>query len=180
MKLRPGSQIADVGCGSGEIALVWSRAVGPSGHVYAEDIDKRWALPRARKLMKKHNARNVTLIQGEPANPKLPEGVLDAVFLLDVYHELEQQTAMLAHFRRALKPDGRLVIIDPLPRKTGTRGRNIQMTNHVLSPDLAEKELKEAGFGIVLRDDRFLDHPDSESVQWILVASPSPGTQKQQ
>src|ERR1022692_4362233 len=59
--LHPGSQVADVGCGAGEIALVWSRAVGATGHVWAEDIDPH-ALRAARKLMKEHRARNVTVL----------------------------------------------------------------------------------------------------------------------
>lgn len=58
---HPGSQVADVGCGEGQIALVWSRVVGPTGHVWAEDIDPH-ALKAARKLMKEHGARNVTVL----------------------------------------------------------------------------------------------------------------------
>ena len=167
-----GSTLADVGCGSGEIALIWSRTVGPAGRVWAEDIDAKGALKQARKLMGKHHARNVTVIQGEPANPKLPKGQLDAIFLLDVYHEIKQQREMLAHFQEALKPGGRLAIIDPFPRKTGSRPREVQMKNHVLMPDIADADLRAAGFEIVHRDDRFLDDPDAEGVQWLLVAKP--------
>ena len=171
--LHAGSTLADVGCGTGEIALVWSRAVGPTGHVYAEDIDQRHALKSARKLMKKHRAHNVTVIHGEADDPKLPAGALDAIFVLDAYHEFEKYPEMLARFKQALKPDGRLAIIDPAPRKVGARPRTIQMRNHVLLPDLAAGELRAAGYAIVLRDDRFLDDPDSEGLQWLLVAKPS-------
>ncbi len=167
-----GSALADVGCGSGEIALIWNRTVGPTGRVWAEDIDAKGALKQARKLMAKHHARNVTVIQGEQANPKLPKGQLDAIFLLDVYHELKQHGEMLAHFREALKPGGRVAIIDPFPRKTGSRPREVQMKNHVLMPDIAAADLRAAGYEIVHRDDRFLDDPDDEGVQWLLVAKP--------
>jgi hypothetical protein len=81
---------------------------------------------------------------------------------------------MLKRMHAALKPGGRLVIIDPVPRKTGSRGRDVQMKNHVLLPDLAEKDLTSHGFAIVHRDDKFLDHPDDEGLQWLIVAAPKP------
>ncbi len=170
--LHAGSNVADVGCGGGEVAVVWSRAVGPSGRVYAEDISKR-ALDHARKLAKKQHARNVTLVQGQVADPRLPAGALDGITLFWVYHELVKYPEMLAHFRQALKPDGRLVIVDPAPHKTAARPRQIQAKNHVLNPDIAQGELEKAGFEILHRDDHFVDDPDAEEVAWILVARPS-------
>jgi ubiquinone/menaquinone biosynthesis C-methylase UbiE len=172
LKLRAGSSMADIGCGSGEIALIFSRAVGPDGRVWAEDID-RDVLKKARGLMRKHKARNVTVVEGTAKDPALPPATLDAILLLDVYHELEEYPDMLAKMRAALKPEGRLAIIDPLPRKTGTRDREVQMTNHVLAPEIAERDLRGNGFRIVIREDRFLDHPDDEGVQWLIVAAPS-------
>jgi tRNA A58 N-methylase Trm61 len=169
--IATGSSVADVGCGTGEIALILSRAVGPQGRVYAEDINKR-SVDAAKKLAKKHRARNITTIHGIATDPRLPTG-LDAILLLDVYHELKDYPAMLAKMRASLKPGGRVVIIDPYPRKVGSRDREIQMKNHVLNPDLAESDLRKEKFEIVHRDDRFLDHPDEEGLQWLLVATPA-------
>ncbi len=171
MRLEAGSTVADVGCGTGEIALVLSRATGPQGRVFAEDIDKR-SLADARRLMKKHKARHVTVLAGTPKDPLLPAGSLDAILLLGVYHELEEYPDMLAKMRSALKPGGRLVIIDPMPRKTLERDREVQMKNHVLNPARAEKDLRSNGFAILHREDRFLDPPDEEGTQWLLVAEP--------
>jgi len=167
--LHPGSQVADVGCGGGEIALVWSRAVGATGHVWAEDISPR-ALKAARKLMKDHRARNVTVLQGDVADPHLPAGKLDGITLFFVYHELVKYPEMLARFHDALKPGGRLAILDPLARKTASRPRAAQTRNHVLRPDLAADELRQAGFEVLSRDDHFVDDPDSEGIQWLIVA----------
>lgn len=169
MDLRPGASVADVGCGSGEIAVVLSKAVGPTGRVFAEDI-RRDAVSQTKKNAKKFGVRNITAIVGDAKDPKLPPGALDAIFLLDVYHELEEYPDMLARMRAALKPEGRLVIVDPYPRKTGSRDREVQMKNHVLLPDLAEKDLTSHGFAVVHREDSFLDHPDDEGVQWLIVA----------
>lgn len=79
---------------------------------------------------------------------------------------------MLAHFHQALKPDGRLVILDPLPRKTATRPRQVQERNHVLLPDIAADDLRQAGFEVLYRDDHFVDDPDSEGTRWLIVARP--------
>ncbi len=171
--LHAGGFVADVGCGQGELALVWSRVVGPAGHVWAEDIN-RGAVKASRRLMKSHHARNVTVLLGEAANPHLPPGKLDGISLTFVYHELEKYPEMLARFHEALKPDGRLVILDPLPRKTATRPRASQVKNHVLTPDLAQDDLKKAGFEVLSREDHFVDDPDMEGTMWLIVARPAP------
>jgi ubiquinone/menaquinone biosynthesis C-methylase UbiE len=172
MELRQGATVADVGCGSGEIAVALSRGVGPSGRVYAEDIRKN-AVSETKRTAKKHKARNVIAVLGDAKDPKLPAGTLDAILLLDVYHELEKYPNMLERMRASLKPGGRLVIVDPVPRKTGPRGREVQMKNHVLLPEIAATDLTDHGFSIVHRDDKFLDHPDDEGIQWLIVASPA-------
>lgn len=169
--LRPGSQVADVGCGSGEIAVVWSRVAGPAGHVWAEDI-RPSAVKAARQLMKHHHAHNVTVMLGETADPHLPLGRLDGISLFLVYHELAKYPEMLARFHDFLKPDGRLVIFDPLPLKTLNRPRQAQMRNHVMNPSLAQSELQQAGFEVLSRDDHFVDDPDSERTEWLIVAKP--------
>lgn len=173
MGLHSGAQVADVGCGGGEIALIWSRAVGPSGHVWCEDIDERYALKPARALMKKYRAKNVSIIRGDVANPHLPEAQLDGISVFWAYHEMTKYPEMLAQVRRALKPDGRLVILDPTPQKTADRPRDIQTKNHVLRRDIAENEVRQAGFDIVHTDDRFVDNPDSEVLAWMIVARPA-------
>ncbi len=172
--LRAGSRVADVGCGQGELALIWSRVVGPTGHVWAEDID-RHAVKSARKLARTHHARNIEVQLGDAADPRLPAGGLDAISLTYVYHELVKYPEMLARFHAALKPDGRLAILDPLALKTATRPRADQTKNHVMMPDLAQEDLRRAGFEVLSRDDHFVDDPDSERILWLIVARPVPG-----
>jgi len=171
MALHAGSQVADVGCGGGETAVLWSRAAGPTGHVWAEDISQ-WAVKSTRKLAGQKHARNVTVIKGEVADPHLPAGKLDAISLFLVYHELVKHQEMLARFHEALKPDGRLVIFDPMPVRTRDRTRDAQTRNHVMNPELVQSELRAAGFEVVRRDDHFVDDPDSERPEWLIVAKP--------
>src|ERR1039457_1367618 len=133
----------------------------------------RMDLTAARKLMKEHRARNVTVLRGDVADPRLPAGKLDGISLFFVYHELVKYPEIPARFHDALKPGGRLAILDPLARKTASRPRDAQTRNHVLRLDLAADELRRAGFEVLARDDHFVDDPDSEGIEWLIVARPA-------
>ena len=109
--LKPGSVVADVGAGSGYMSEKLSRAVGPSGRVYAVDIQPEMlALIDARA--KKEGLGNIITVLGEPDDPKLPDGRVDLELMVDVYHELQHPQIVLRHLRRALRPDGRLVLLE--------------------------------------------------------------------
>ncbi len=93
--LKPGSVVADVGAGSGYMSEKLSRAVGPSGRVYAVDIQPEMlALIDARA--KKEGLGNIITVLGEPDDPKLPDGRLDLELMVDVYHELQHPQIVLA------------------------------------------------------------------------------------
>jgi len=169
--IHEGSQVADVGCGPGQFSVILSHVVGAAGKVYCEDIsdEKEWGLREARANIKKQHVKNVVVIHGQPDDPKLP-GSLDAVMIVNAYHEMVDYQAMLRHIRESLKPGGHLVIVDNRPLRTGVRPREKQTDNHVLSVDLAAGELQAAGFRIVDREDGFIDDPDSESAHWLIAA----------
>ena len=170
--IREGSRVADVGCGPGQLSAILAHVVGDAGRVYCEDINdnKQFGLGKAKENLKKQHVKNVELIHGAADNPKLPAG-LDAVMIVNSYHEMPQYPAMLQHIRESLKTGGHLVIMDNTPLKTAKRPREKQTKNHVLSSDLAAAELEAAGFKIVHRDDKFIDDADTESAHWLLVGS---------
>ena len=170
--IHPGSAVADVGCGPGQLSVVLAQVVGSTGRVYCEDIDadRQWGLGRARRDFRKRKLRNVAVVHGAADDPKLPAGALDAVLIVNAYHEMPQYQAMLRHIREALKPGGRLVILDNRPLRTAARPRDRQTRNHVLSSELAARELQQAGFRVLDREDAFIDDPDSESAHWLLAA----------
>jgi predicted methyltransferase len=170
LELKEGDSVADVGAGSGFYTGRLARVVGPSGRVYAEDIDEKYAIKKLQEMVENEKLSNVTVILGEPDNPRLPANSLDAVLIVDAYHEMHEYPRMLEHLRAALKPGGRLVMVDLMPLKTRGRPRASQVQNHKLAPELVEPELRQAGFEIQARVDDFVDRPDEESGQWLIVA----------
>ena len=168
MGATDGAKVGDIGAGSGYYDVALSRAVGANGRVYAEDI-ANYAMKDLHKRVHESHLRNMEIIHGTADDPKLPAGSLDAALMVIMYHEIADHQKMLSHVSAALKPGGRLVIVDMTPHKTITRSRADQVKNHVIAPDIVESEVKEAGFEEVSRDDHFIDKPDEETTRWMIV-----------
>jgi predicted methyltransferase len=166
--ISEGSKVADVGAGSGFVTARLARKVGPSGQVYAVDIDAG-AIKQLKEMVEKQSLSNIVVVHNEPADPKLPVASLDAVLMLNTYHEVEPYQEILKHVLASLKPGGRMVVVDPMPYRTRTRPRADQTKNHVLAPELAEAEFRAAGFELVVRQDNFVDNPDEEGGRWMIV-----------
>lgn len=111
LKLQPGMVIADMGAGSGYFTRRMAKRVAPGGKVYAVDIQ-----PKMIELLKRNMAKdqitNFEPVLGTETDPKLPAASIDLILMVDVYHELSQPQLMLRKFREALKPDGRLVLLE--------------------------------------------------------------------
>ncbi len=111
LKVRPGDAAADIGCGSGYITELLSRAVGPNGKVYGVDIQPAM-LTLLRQRMDRDHLTNVVPVLGAVDDPRLSPGTLDLEMLVDVYHEFSEPQQMLRRLRDALKPDGRMVLVE--------------------------------------------------------------------
>ena len=111
LKIKPGMTVVDLGTGIGYMLPFLSRAVGPEGRVIAVDIFEDF-LDRAKEKAQKENLSNVTFILGTDRDPKLPENAADVVLTLDVYHHFDYPELTLAGIRQALKPNGRLAIVE--------------------------------------------------------------------
>ncbi len=109
--IAKGSTVADVGAGSGYMTVKMAERVGPSGRVYATDIQPQM-LAMLRERLEKERIPNVTLVQGALDDPRLPPSSLDLILMVDVYHEFSQPQQMLRGLREALKPGGRLVLLE--------------------------------------------------------------------
>ena len=111
LELKPGQVVADVGAGSGYHTFRMAERVGPSGKVFAVDIQKQM-LDIIRGRMKRQKVTNVEPVQGTITDPKLPADSVDLILLVDVYHEFSHPFEMAEGMVKALKPGGRLVFVE--------------------------------------------------------------------
>jgi predicted methyltransferase len=173
MGARPGAVVAEVGAGAGFFAVRLARAVGPGGKVYAVDIDEE-TLERLRQRVEEDEIGNVEVVAGSAANPGLPRAALDAILTVHAYHEMTRHQAMLKRMREALKPGGRLVLMDMIGRRPGRRdeGRRKLTESHEIAPAMVERDLAAAGFRIAEKHDPFVDRAADERVHFVFVAMP--------
>jgi ubiquinone/menaquinone biosynthesis C-methylase UbiE len=111
LQIRPGMVVADVGAGVGYFTIRLAHRVGPTGKVYANDIQPEM-LSRLQDRLDEDKITNVEPVLGTQADPRLPANKIDLVLMVDVYHELAQPQRMLQQLRKALKADGRLVVVE--------------------------------------------------------------------
>jgi ubiquinone/menaquinone biosynthesis C-methylase UbiE len=150
MGLTAGMTVADVGTGVGYMLPHLSAAVGSSGRVLAQDIQQDF-LDSARKANK--DLSNVTYILGTAADPKLPENAVDVILALDAYHHFDYPEKMLASLHKALKPGGRLVVVDFYKREGAMGGPGSRRALEHVRLDEADaiKEIEANGFRILSR-----------------------------
>ncbi len=111
LELKPGMQVADIGCGSGYYSRKIAQEIGNKGQVYGVDIQKEM-LVILRKNMKANSLTNFVAVLGEVDDPKLPEGKIDLALFVDVYHEFEFPYEMMLKIAKSLKKGGRVVLVE--------------------------------------------------------------------
>jgi ubiquinone/menaquinone biosynthesis C-methylase UbiE len=141
LKIQPGAVVADVGAGSGYFTTRLAKRVGPAGRVYAVDIQPGMLRLLGLRL-KTDSLTNVTLVQGQIDNPNLAASSLDLELMVDVYHEFSAPQTMLRHLRDALKPAGRLVLLEYRKEDPSIPIRE----DHKMSVAEARMELEAEGF----------------------------------
>ena len=161
MGVQPGMTVADVGTGVGYMLPFLSRRVGPEGKVIAEDIFDDF-LASAKAHAAELKLPNVTFIKGTETDPMLPEGALDIVLVLDVYHHFEYPEKMLAAIHKSLKADGRLVIVEYYKRAEAMPGNRALTHIRLDMPDVI-KEIESNHFHLVAEKEHI---PNS---QYVLI-----------
>ncbi len=144
-----GLTVADVGAGSGYFTVRLAGRVGANGRVYANDLQPEMLKMLAARLTRE-NVHNVTLVQGAIDDPGLPSELVDVVLMVDVYHEFSEPQKMLRAIRRALKPDGRLVLLEYRKEDPEVPIR----FEHKMSVAEAKIELEAEGFTLARVDNR--------------------------
>jgi SAM-dependent methyltransferase len=144
-----GLTVADVGAGSGYFTIRLASRVGPAGRVFANDLQSEMLKMLTARLARER-VTNVTLVQGAIDDPKLPSSSLDLAIMVDVYHEFSEPQKMLRGLRAALKPGGRLVLLEYRKEDSQVPIR----FEHKMSVAEARLELEAEGFLFSRLDDR--------------------------
>jgi arsenite methyltransferase len=142
--LQPGDKVADLGAGSGFFTLLFAKAVGPQGKVYAIDVLPEM-LGYIRRRAQDDHVRNIQLVQALPHDPKLPPASVDMIFVCNTLHHISERPTYYQLLVKALRPGGRLVNVDfykkPLPL-----GPPLEMK---IDKQAMIEEAKTAGFRVV-------------------------------
>jgi predicted methyltransferase len=145
---RPGSVVADIGAGKGELTLAAAQHVGPAGRVYATEIDPK-KLAALQDLAAK--GKNITALQAGEAQTNLPPECCDSIFMRLVYHHLTKPAETDASLLQSLKPGGLLAVMDrePPPGSTRVPGVPDNRGGHGMPRKILIEELTSAGFQVV-------------------------------
>lgn len=140
--LKPGMTVADVGAGFGAWTVRFSKVVGPSGRVYATDIGAP-QLAALRDAVRREGLTNVTVLEGAPDTTNLPPSCCDAILIRDAYHHLTDPVAIVKSLAAAVKPGGRLAVIDfpPRPDSEVPSGVPANRLGHGVPPEVVEREV---------------------------------------
>jgi predicted methyltransferase len=111
LDVKPGQTVCDLGAGNGFYTLQIARLVGDGGKVIAQEIQPEM-LELLKKRADKEDAKNIEYVVGTYTDPKLRPESCDLILLVDVYHEMSNPVEMLAGIRKALKPTGRLALVE--------------------------------------------------------------------
>jgi predicted methyltransferase len=142
-----GSTVADLGAGGGWFTVRLARRVGPTGRVYAEDIQPEMIETMNRRIQREA-LKNVTVVLGSPVDPALPKDAIDAVLIVGTYGELENPVALLRNVRKALRPNGRIGVVD---YRSDGLGPGPPLEERV-DPAEVMKDAEAAGLRLIKRD----------------------------
>jgi ubiquinone/menaquinone biosynthesis C-methylase UbiE len=153
MGIADGSVVADIGAGSGWFTIRLARRVGPQGVVYAEDVQQEMITALVRRVGRE-GFNHVRPVLGTFNDPKLPSEMLDAALMVDSFHEVDakNRVMMLANLAKALKPQGRLGIVDFRLDGTGPG----PAPEERVSPDVVIEAAQKAGLKLI-RQEPFLE-----------------------
>jgi ubiquinone/menaquinone biosynthesis C-methylase UbiE len=163
LELKPGQCVADIGAGTGYFNRHLARAVGRTGKVYAIDIELQM-VEYMRQRAEREKTPQVEAVMGAPDDPRLPEGGVDLVLIVDTYHHIDGRVKYLRRLARRLRPGGRVAIVDFEKRELPVG----PPLDHKLSRDEVVEEFMEAGYSL-------RDEPGGLPYQYFLVFEPRRG-----
>lgn len=164
---REGLTICEIGAGDGELSLEAARRVGPAGRVYTSELGSS-RLGTLRRKVEESGLERITVVEGTPARTNFPDSSCDAVFMRNVYHHFEDPAAMNASIAGALKPGGRLAVVDfsPPGQEARCAANRDEDGEHGVRRETVSEELRRAGFRLVASE--------TGSGRWFMVVAEKP------
>src|SRR6185295_19666390 len=144
-----GSTVADIGAGAGWFTIRLAQRVGPKGTVYAQDV-QRLMLDAIKRRVQREGLQNVETRQAEGNDPKLPPRKLDAILMVDLYQEIDNRVVYLRNLADALKPTGRIGIVNWKP---GRKGPGPDEPNEHVPQSVVEADAAAAGLRVLAHED---------------------------
>jgi predicted methyltransferase len=141
--IKPGETVADLGAGGGYFTFRLARAVGPSGKVYAVDIDPAM-VDYLRARAERENVTNVEVVLATEDDPRLPADGVDLIFTCNTYHHLAARPTYFARLKQYLRAQGRIAIIDH-ERGSGFLAR---IFGHSTADTVVRDEMRAAGYAL--------------------------------
>lgn len=169
--IETGSFVADIGCHEGYLSIKLANRVEAKGRVFAVDV-REDRLEALKFHLEERDLTNVNVILGDYDDPKLPKGALDVVIIMDAYHEITDYMTILEHVKTALKPGGRIVIVEKQKQNVRNQSRASQTDAHSMAPRYVRKELMSAGFKQIVQKSKLgFWEKDCEKIIWMVVAT---------
>ncbi len=163
--IKPGSRVADVGCGSGYFTFHLASRVGTEGKVFSEDIDSK-VLSEISYRAYKEKQTQIEAVLGTADDPRLPAAALDAILVVDAFHEMKNYDAMLEAMFKALRPGGLLGIIDREAKLDLPRSEYFE--KHRIPPALVREDATRNGF-IFLREEAGFTPTEGDRKYFFLI-----------
>lgn len=167
--LHPGSVVADIGCGRGYFTFHLARRVGADGHVYAVDVDTA-VLRAVQEEAEREGWQQVETVAAAPDDPRLPAASLDMALIVNAYHEMREYDAELEKIFAALKPGGRLGIIDGAIAPG--QPRSAYYPRHRIPKELVKEDAARHSFRFLAEKPGFVRTRDQRHFYFLLFEKP--------
>jgi ubiquinone/menaquinone biosynthesis C-methylase UbiE len=167
--VRTGSAVADVGCGRGYFTFKFAERVGRGGKVYAVDL-REDELASIRERARRDGLGQIETIKGADDDPRLPAANLDAVLVMNAYHEFRAHDAILAGIYRTLKPGGLLALIDGAAE--AGHPRDYYDGWHRLPEHFEREDAERAGFRFIRKESGFTEPSNGKEFYFLIFQKP--------
>lgn len=167
LRVRDGVTVCEIGAGDGDLSIAAARLVGPQGRIYTSELGES-RVSTLRERVAKSTLEQITVVAGDAARTNFPDEACDALFMRNVYHHFAEPAVMNASIAAALKPGGRLAVVDfaPANKEAERAADRDEDGTHGVGAESVSRELRDAGFEPV--------SSESGAQRWFMVVVAKP------